>query len=118
MFSWKGQAKQNKIPIKKFRPVNGESINDVFCRIKVAFEHLKQFGKLFRKENVESKEVKILIVTHGGWISNFYRICMEFHGGSNSWETAKNCHFHLFTLDNHHKLVNISSNVLSDKLEL
>ena len=91
-------------------------MSDIYDRVKVFVEHLKNLCLIGNKE--ENREKKVLVVSHGGWISSFYKLCHEFYKGPGSWGTPKNCHLHVFFMSKELNLVNLESNVDFKKFKI
>ena len=79
-------------------------------------EHLKRLHTELQSESKDEEEVNILLVSHGGWISNFYKVCFEDFKGEKVWAKAKNCKLHLFKLSANLMITNLQTNVTAKEL--
>ena len=111
--NWQIHARKHGIPLDQFRPANGESLQDLYCRVRVFFEHLKIVSELAQEA---PSRPRILVVTHSGWIRMFYKMCCEFHPGREAWPVPQNCRLHQFALTAESRLVHLKSNVAASEL--
>ena len=93
---------------REFRPENGESWLDINKRV-VSF--ISDLQPLYREmmgstdavseeeKHLEVQPKKILLITHGGWITEFLNVAYEMMGGKHSQkEKVKNCALFVFKL--------------------
>jgi broad specificity phosphatase PhoE len=73
-------AKKLGVEVRKYRPEGGESHDDVLER---ATKFITQtFEKLYKQAPPPQPQpvTKVLVVTHGGFISEFYNACNRLAG--------------------------------------
>jgi len=71
-------ARQLKIDVRKYKPEGGESHDEVLAR---AMKFIVKVCDKYIPPNFKAAETpKILVVTHGGFISEFLNACRVFTG--------------------------------------
>lgn len=96
MATWSMTAKAKKIPLRQFRPQDGESIDDVCKRAKLFYEQLQT---LYQK--IDTDDWSVLVVSHGGFIKEFYNYVNIARKKVvlTKFPPINNCSVHLFEID-------------------
>ena len=94
-----------------YRIKNGESVEDKFQRVKVFMKHIQNLYNACASSSIMNGCVRVLIVTHSGWIKSLYTYLREDFNMPGKFEKPLNCKVHVFQISGKFQISNIGCNL-------